>query len=47
MEWIIGAVSIGILVTIAISAWTEKPCPREEAGYRCRKESGQKCECEE
>ena len=47
MEWIVVGLSIGILVSIAISAWTEKPCPREEMGYKCRKDSGQKCECEE
>jgi len=34
------------IVSIAISAWTAKPCPREEMGYKCRKGSSQKCECE-
>lgn len=47
MEWIIGAISVGVLISIAISAWTAKPCPREELGYKCRKGTGQKCECEE
>ncbi len=47
MEWIVVGLSIGILVSIAISAWTDKPCPREEAGWPCKKEKGRKCECEE
>jgi len=47
MEWIVVVISIGVLIGIARLAWTEKPCPREEAGYTCRKEKGQKCECED
>ena len=47
MEWIIGTISVGVLISIAISALTAKPCPREEMGYKCRKGSSQKCECEE
>lgn len=47
MEWIVVGLSIGVLLSIGLSAWTHKPCPREEAGYRCRRESGRKCECEE
>lgn len=47
MEWIIGAISIGVLLSIGLSAWTHKPCPREEMGYRCRRGTSQKCECEE
>ena len=47
MEWIVLGISIGLIVTTIITALTAKPCPREELGYKCRKGSSQKCECEE
>lgn len=46
MEWIIAGLSIGVIISIAISAWTIKPCPREGLGYKCRRGTSQKCECE-
>ena len=51
MEWIVLGISIGLIVTTIITALTAKPsakpCPREELGYKCRRSSSQKCECEE
>lgn len=47
MEWIVVGISIGLIVTTIITALSAKPCPREEMGYKCRKGSSQKCECEE
>lgn len=47
MKWIIILISVATLVGVAFASWTIKPCPREELGYKCRKGSSQKCECEE
>lgn len=41
MAWVLFLYGIYKLVTLGY-----KPCPREEAGYACRREKGQKCECE-
>lgn len=50
LEMIVG---IGSLLLVALSIFIGvlkfggEPCPREEAGWPCKKEKGQKCECEE
>ena len=50
LEMIVG---IGSLLLVALSIFIGvlkfggEPCPREEMGYKCRKGSSQKCECEE
>lgn len=50
MEWIV-LVFIGWLFTlygvVMLIMLGDILCPREELGYKCRRGSGQKCECEE
>lgn len=41
------AFAIGVAAGVFITRTPAAPCPREQAGYACRKEKGQKCECEE
>lgn len=45
MSWIIVSLSV-ILLALVIGASAGRECPREKLGYRCRRGSGYRCECE-
>jgi hypothetical protein len=37
---------IGLMIGYMLGATREEPCPREALGYKCRRGSSVKCECE-